>query len=285
MLAGSKDVFSTGGRKLSTLECFLEGALNADRYGTLINRLLGLCGPSGRGSLPVSSWGIEESIPLTLHYHEFLFQAPPPVVPSQASQPQTVGAATAASLGLPANPPAALNDLRVRCRLVPLKEGGVAPAPSAAWSVHYFGVPKMQEKLVSNVRNVIGAEVSDNIIEFLRLMGYHFQFEFIREGVIFQTQRKITISVTQIKKILDRDDLSTAEPVVAGVWFVELSARTDDSNMVPSLTEEINNFADYLSPLVELKRVDYRRFFASSSTFAEVPKQVCHYHGIVCCYF
>jgi len=42
-------------------------------------------------------------------------------------------------------------------------------------SVHYFGVPKMQEKLVSNVRNVIGAEVSDNIIEFLRLMGYHFQ--------------------------------------------------------------------------------------------------------------
>lgn len=131
----------------------------------------------------------------------------------------------------------------------------------------------MQEKLVSNVRNVIGAEVSDNIIEFLRLMGYHFQFEFIREGVIFQTQRKITISVTQIKKILDRDDLSTAEPVVAGVWFVELSARTDDSNMVPSLTEEINNFADYLSPLVELKRVDYRRFFASSSTFAEVPKQ------------
>jgi hypothetical protein len=28
-------------------------------------------------------------------------------------------------------------------------------------------------------------------------------------------------------QIVDREDLSTAEPLVAGTWFVELSARTD----------------------------------------------------------
>jgi hypothetical protein len=177
--------------------------------------------------------------------------------------------------------------------------------------VHYNSVPLMREKMAANVRNVTDVEVSDNIIDFLRLMGYQFQvrhtrhtthdtrhtthdtrhtthdtrhdlgglschltracaggvqFEFIREGFVFQTQRKITVSVTQVKKvtrppathatprthyndnhtecvrcetgeltseacwwvqIVDREDLSTAEPLVAGTWFVELSARTD----------------------------------------------------------
>lgn len=90
--------------------------------------------------------------------------------------------------------------------------------------MHYIGVPLMREKMAANVRNVTDVEVSDNIIDFLRLMGYQFQvrlfiklfllpspesdpdppitqFEFIREGVVFQTQKKVTITITQIKKV------------------------------------------------------------------------------------
>ena len=33
----------------------------------------------------------------------------------------------------------------------------------------------MREKMAANVRNVTDVEVSDNIIDFLRLMGYQFQ--------------------------------------------------------------------------------------------------------------
>lgn len=209
--------------------------------------------------------------PVVLHHRELLFKAPPPPASMITTQTQTVGAAAAAALGVPTNPAPSFNELRVRCRLVPSKQGP-APSASGAWSVHYNSVPLMREKMAANVRNVTDVEVSDNIIDFLRLMGYQFQFEFIREGFVFQTQRKITVSVTQVKKIVDREDLSTAEPLVAGTWFVELSARTDDSNLIPSVADEINSFADYLMPLVDVKRVDYRRFFATSLASDTLPQ-------------
>jgi hypothetical protein len=42
----------------------------------------------------------------------------------------------------------------------------------------------MREKMAANVRNVTDVEVSDNIIDFLRLMGYQFQVCVISNGYI-----------------------------------------------------------------------------------------------------
>ena len=70
--------------------------------------------------------------PVVLHHRELLFKAPPPPASMITTQTQTVGAAAAAALGVPTNPAPSFNELRVRCRLVPSKQGP-APSASGAW--------------------------------------------------------------------------------------------------------------------------------------------------------
>ncbi len=143
--------------------------------------------------------------------------------------------------------------------------------------------------MAANVRHVINVTVSDNIINFLTLMGYQYhvlppppqkkvqsltecslinhtcvvislashQHEFIREGISVQNQRKISVTITQIKKVflllflidsllkrleavlivntcnieqvVDKHDFSSAEVLDPATWLVELFSITDGS--------------------------------------------------------
>jgi len=136
-------------------------------------------------------------------------------------------------------------------------------------------------------------------MQFLVLMGYQYQYEFLREGISFTNlKKKITTTITKIKKValsllplqvlfyavpelkqmvkvVDKEDLNSAEELDA-CWLVEVSALTNDEG-INETTEELTTFGSYLLPyashpplqlshslaqcrLVEVKRIDFRKF-------------------------
>jgi len=119
-----------------------------------------------------------------------------------------------------------------------------------------------------NIRNVISVDVSDNIMQFLVLMGYQYQYEFLREGISFTNlKKKITTTITKIKKValsllpfkccsmpelkqmvkvVDKEDLNSAEELDA-CWLVEVSALTNDEG-INETTEELTTFGSFLLP-------------------------------------
>ncbi|KAL6078177.1 hypothetical protein QOT17_001781 [Balamuthia mandrillaris] len=148
------------------------------------------------------------------------------------------------------------HELRVRCTL----QG------EPRWTLHFLGTPQTRAGLTTNVRNVIEVEVSDNICAFLGLMGYHNTFDFIRDGLLFTTSKKITVTVTNIKKHLA--DRPQSKPLTESLddtaFLVEVSALTADQGIQHTM-EEVVTFVEHLIPLVQLKKFDYRVLAKSAS--------------------
>jgi len=181
-------------------------------------------------------------VQLPLHHKEIVFIAPLVSSPTTTSSEHK-------------------NELRVR-------HNALAADKQCEWTLHYVGMPSNRLMLV-NVRNIIDVEVSHNIAAFLPLMGYQYQYEFVREGVVFRDRNQITTSITRIKKTLDKEDVFSAVPLEES-WLVEVSAVTTDAG-IQVTSEKVNAFADYLMPMVEMKRYDYFKLEREESESATQP--------------
>jgi len=126
------------------------------------------------------------------------------------------------------------------------------------WTLKLVGSLLIKGKLPVNVRSVTEVKVSDNVEAFLDAFGYKYDFEFYREGtesIAVVGDRKYSINLAKIKQqatSTDEFDESTA-----GTWFVELCSYSTDED-VNQAAEEMNSFAEFLSPVVELAKLDYK---------------------------
>uniref|UniRef100_A0A915KDH7 Mediator of RNA polymerase II transcription subunit 18 n=1 Tax=Romanomermis culicivorax TaxID=13658 RepID=A0A915KDH7_ROMCU len=103
-------------------------------------------------------------------------------------------------------------------------------------------------------RKVIESFVRTNdMMHFFRLTGFRFEYEFVAEGTIF-TKGHLKITVTKISRLEKTGHSSTAQKMT-GSHFVEMTAMgpSGDHNLAKSMRD----FADQLSSVVKLEKVDY----------------------------
>jgi len=108
-----------------------------------------------------------------------------------------------------------------------------------------------------NIRNVIATQVSGNIVHFMGLMGYRKIYEFYQEGTaFFYRQKNINITITKIKKTSNGPELCAN-----GSWLVEVSSVVL-GKAIQKAAEDLDNFANLFVPLVDLVRVEYKKYVA-----------------------
>jgi len=161
------------------------------------------------------------------------------------------------------NPP---SELRVRCTFS--HEKG-STENTKCWTLHYIGTPPKRADLACLCKNVIDVEVSDNICNFLEMMGYTLifcfrlvdDFEFVREGVrlhaLLTDHIKADITVSKVKRLVVKGQLESAIEVEATAhhWLVEISAHSHEE-AIKQTCDALNNFANRLMPIVDMIKLD-----------------------------
>lgn len=153
------------------------------------------------------------------------------------------------------NPP---SELRVRCTFS--HEKG-STENTKCWTLHYIGTPPKRADLACLCKNVIDVEVSDNICNFLEMMGYTDDFEFVREGVrlhaLLTDHIKADITVSKVKRLVVKGQLESAIEVEATAhhWLVEISAHSHEE-AIKQTCDALNNFANRLMPIVDMIKLD-----------------------------
>mmetsp|Transcript_38 Transcript_38/g.36 ORF Transcript_38/g.36 Transcript_38/m.36 type:complete len:257 (-) Transcript_38:165-935(-) len=136
-----------------------------------------------------------------------------------------------------------------------LRQNLLAESKLPKWTLRSIGTPMVKSKLPVTVRTVIEVAVSDNIQQFIELLGYKQDFEYVCEGTESLTMinnRKYSITVSKMKKDVNSGEF---DPSVANTSFVELvtSCTDEDLNQV---AEEMNSFAEYIN-VVDLAKVSH----------------------------
>jgi len=159
---------------------------------------------------------------------------------------------------IPAAPGGSPVELRLRCDL---KGNYAANSSSREWTAQYYG-PQTETRVT--VRPLIEMQVSSNIAAFVELMGANFEFEFIREGVLWRTHRNILIAVSQAKKLSIIGDVRSATLLDSSFWIVEATLLCADDK-VADASNELFALADQLVPFVELTKLDFRAAYAANA--------------------
>jgi hypothetical protein len=142
-------------------------------------------------------------------------------------------------------PNAGVPPSELRARMNKRKEG------TSMWTLRYLGPPLARDKLTVTARTINVVKVSDNIKDFLDLMGYKLDFENGRHGLEWYTtfnQKKLTVTLSRVFKFDEN-------VFIGDGWVIELAAATPDDGLQET-TDAINLFAEYLLPLVDLTKGD-----------------------------
>ncbi|CAH1786406.1 unnamed protein product, partial [Owenia fusiformis] len=127
----------------------------------------------------------------------------------------------------------------------------------APWHLRYLGTtePVADKSRHTLMRSSIDVGTSDNLVQFLRDIGFRLDHEFVLKGYFFRKGR-MKVTVSKVFRIVQPDNPDRVEPLT-GSYLVELSVVTSAGQ--EQVQEEMKNFAEQLKPLVILEKVDHRR--------------------------
>uniref|UniRef100_A0A182PJA2 Mediator of RNA polymerase II transcription subunit 18 n=1 Tax=Anopheles epiroticus TaxID=199890 RepID=A0A182PJA2_9DIPT len=120
----------------------------------------------------------------------------------------------------------------------------------APLQLRYIGQPELGDRTRPTlVRSSLDIACTPHVIDFLTEMGFRLDFEYSTKGYMFRKGRmKITVS-----KILK----NITEPISQS-YLVELSVLAPKGQ--DAIAEDMRIFAEQLKPLVQLEKIDYKRF-------------------------
>lgn len=120
----------------------------------------------------------------------------------------------------------------------------------APLQLRYIGQPELGDRTRPTlVRSSLDIACTPHVIDFLTEMGFRLDFEYSTKGYMFRKGRmKITVS-----KILK----NMTEPISQS-YLVELSVLAPKGQ--DAIAEDMRIFAEQLKPLVQLEKIDYKRF-------------------------
>lgn len=128
--------------------------------------------------------------------------------------------------------------------------------PKAPWQLRYVGQSEMGDKSRSTLlRSCVEVSTSDNLITFLKELGFKYESEFVLKGYYF-VKGHMRIIVSQVCRVINVNDPQSAQPISES-YLVEISLMTTVQQ--DTLAEEIKAFAELLKPLVHLEKIDHRK--------------------------
>jgi len=128
---------------------------------------------------------------------------------------------------------------------------------TAPWHLRYVGNPEPDptRQIPTLVRKAVDTLVkSDDLMEFLREMGFRLQYEFVAKGEIY-TKGPLKIVISKIYHVKVAGNASSSEPFTDS-RLVELSVLAPSVQDV-AVSKSIRDFADQLKPVVQLEKIDY----------------------------
>ncbi|XP_067051902.1 mediator of RNA polymerase II transcription subunit 18-like isoform X2 [Acropora muricata] len=122
--------------------------------------------------------------------------------------------------------------------------------------LRYVGQSEMGDKSRSTLlRSCVEVSTSDNLITFLKELGFKYESEFVLKGYYF-VKGHMRIIVSQVCRVINVNDPQSAQPI-SDSYLVEISLMTTVQQ--DTLAEEIKAFAELLKPLVHLEKIDHRK--------------------------
>ncbi|KAJ2708226.1 hypothetical protein FB645_000072 [Coemansia sp. IMI 203386] len=129
----------------------------------------------------------------------------------------------------------------------------------AANSICLLGHPEPRSGRGASVRPAIFAQVfSGNAPQFLSLLGYKHNFEFVRKGYWFLYRNTFKIIVSQIYRLEKQGDIQSAQLTdPQASWIVQVTADALNQEQVPRTCEQLEEVKALFEDYVELVVVDH----------------------------
>lgn len=125
------------------------------------------------------------------------------------------------------------------------------------WQLRYIGQHELGDKSRPTiVRSSIDIATSNTVVEFLNELGCRLDYEYIIRGYMFRKGR-MKIFVSKIFKMAQGKVPESVEPMSQS-YLVELSVLAPTGQ--DAIAEDMRIFAEQLRPLVQLEKIDYKRF-------------------------
>ncbi|KAJ1751992.1 hypothetical protein LPJ55_001779 [Coemansia sp. RSA 990] len=146
--------------------------------------------------------------------------------------------------------------LRLRIELDPKDPTNMDKATN---TICFLGHPEPRSDRGASVRPTTYAQVfSGNAPQFLSLLGYKFNSEFVRKGYWFMYRGIYKIIVSQVYKLREQGNIQTVQPVDAeGNWVMHVVADAMSQEQVPRVCEQLDELKRLFEDYVELVIVDH----------------------------
>jgi mediator of RNA polymerase II transcription subunit 18 len=129
--------------------------------------------------------------------------------------------------------------------------------PTLPYILRYVSKPEINESNPTAIRTCIDVAVTNNVVEFITMMGFRMDYDFIARGYMFK-KGAIKVSVIKIFKL--KYTKKCCEPnleTLTRSYLVEASIMAPTGQVVEA--EEIRLFAEKLRPIVHLEKIDLAR--------------------------
>ncbi|EGF78346.1 hypothetical protein BATDEDRAFT_90909 [Batrachochytrium dendrobatidis JAM81] len=107
--------------------------------------------------------------------------------------------------------------------------------------------PKAGQKL-ANHRAIHHTRITGDVIKYIEMLGYKFEFEVVRRGFTFQFGQ-VRIDIFRLYQIQDQFRVSSAIPVVSNstTWIVQVTSPILGQEHVVHMSDNLFQFAAHLS--------------------------------------
>jgi len=129
------------------------------------------------------------------------------------------------------------------------------------WHARYIGQPEPDQNCPTIVRKTIDSYMfSTGMMEFVKALGLRIDYELLLDGYLFTKGNiRITISNISYTEKTGHYEREYRKPLSSGTNLVEVSIVIPDNQDYVPAAKAVREFADQLSPLVELQKFDYTK--------------------------
>jgi mediator of RNA polymerase II transcription subunit 18 len=137
------------------------------------------------------------------------------------------------------------------------------PQPQQIWLLRYIGAPEpdLNKTCPVLVRKTVDTlATSNDLMQFLREIGFRLDYEYVMEGHVY-TKGRMKVTVCAIFKVPKPGRVEEKERFPGGgnqnrAQLVQISAVVP-YGQESSVAGEIKTFADELKPIVRMEKIDY----------------------------
>ncbi|KAJ1919782.1 hypothetical protein IWQ60_007168, partial [Tieghemiomyces parasiticus] len=137
--------------------------------------------------------------------------------------------------------PARNDDVMLRLQSSYDPNGDTRNLSQRQWFLCQQGHPDPHMSTHATVRPVLYSTLDGpDVLKFVSLLGYRYEFGYIQEGTWFVCQDRFKITVSQVFKLNRPSDLSTKTPCLSdGAWLIEVTVQGVTQDQVKRVPDDL----------------------------------------------